>query len=190
MRLELVTPPASEPITTADAKLHLRVDGSSEDAQIDLAIARARTEAENRLGRVLITQTWRLYLDCFPESGEIGLPLPPLQSVTSVQYVDTDGVTQTLDSGEYVVDTSGERGRIYLAVAKHWPSIRIEPRAVRVVFVAGYGDSGSDVPATFRSWMLIRIGDHYAHREGTVTGSIAVRLPFVDSLLDDRAVLF
>jgi hypothetical protein len=37
---------------------------------------------------------------------------------------------------------------------------------------------------------LIRIGDHYAHREGTVTGTIATRLPFIDSLLGEQAVLF
>ena len=189
MRLELVTAPATEPVSLTDAKLHLRVEGSEEESAISLAITRARTEAEDRLGRALITQTWTLYLDSFPASGEIVFPLPPLQSITSVKYVDTDGVLQTLATTEYVVDTSGEKGRLYLDWEKSWPSIRLQPNAVQVEFVAGYGVA-SAVPAPFRAWILTRIGDHYAHREGTVTGTIATPLSFVDELLDANAVLF
>lgn len=188
MRLTLVTAPATEPITLAEAKLHLRVDGTAEDDAITLAISLARQEAENRLGRALITQTWRMYLDQFPPTM-LEFPKPPLQSVSSVTYIDPDGAEQTVVASDYVVDVSGEKGRLYLDWDASWPSIRAEPNAVRVEFVAGYG-AASAVPATFRAWMLMRIGDHYAHREGTITGTIATRLGFVDSLLDSEAVLF
>ena len=190
MRTELVTAPAAEPVSLADAKAHLRVDGTDEDTAITLAIKRAREEAETRLGRALIDQTWTLYLDWFPADGEIEIPFPPLGSVSTVKYVDTDGVLQTLATSEYVVDTSGEKGRVYLDWEKSWPSIRVEPNAVRVEFVAGYGAADSDVPAKFRAWILTRIGDHYAHREGLITGTIATPLKFIDALLDAEAVLF
>lgn len=189
MRSELTAAPATEPVALGDAKLHLRVSGSDEDDAITLAIERARTEAEDRLGRALITQTWTLYLDAFPDNGEICLPRPPVQSVSSVKYVDTDGTLQTWSSSNYVVDTSGERQRLYLAYEAFWPSIRAERNAVRIEYVTGYG-AASDVPAPFRAWMLLRIGDHYEHRETTVTGTIATKLQFVDSLLDMNAVLF
>lgn len=161
---------------------------TTEDPELVRAIESVRREAENLMGRALITQTWRLKMDTFPASGEIVFPKPPLQSIDSVKYIDTDGVLQTMDSDEYVVDTSGELGRLYLDWQESWPSIRLEPNAVRVEFVAGYGDARSDVPAQFRSWMLIRVGDHYANREGTVTGTIATRLPFVDSLIGAEAL--
>jgi uncharacterized phiE125 gp8 family phage protein len=162
---------------------------STEDVELVRAIKSAREEAERRTARAMVTQTWRLSLDHFPASGEIVFPRPPLQSVTSVTYVDEDGAEQTLDSGEYVVDTSGERGRLYLDYEKSWPSVRIQPNAVQVTFVAGYG-AAADVPAPFRSWMLLRMGDLYAHREGHATGTIVSRVQFVDSLVDADAVLF
>lgn len=189
MRLELVTAPTTEPISLAEAGVHLRVDAEEESGAINLAIQRAREEAETRMARALITQTWRVTLDAFPANGEIELPMPPLQSVSSVQYVDENGTLQTLDSSNYTVDSSGEKGRLFLAYGKSWPSIRIEENAVRVEFVAGYG-AASAVPAKFRAWMLMRIGDHYAHREGTVIGTIASPLDFVDGLIDAESVLF
>lgn len=189
MRLTLTTAPATEPLTLADAKLQTHVDGTAEDDLITSFIASARSEAETRTGRALITQTWTLYLDHFPESGEIDLPRPPLQSVTSVQYIDTDGVLTTLATSEYTVDTSGELGRVHLAYDKSWPDVRIERNAVRVEYVAGYG-AASDVPEDIRSWCRLRVGDLYAHREGSVTGTVVARHPFADNLLDAYSVLF
>lgn len=183
MRSELVTAPAVEPIGLTEAKLHCRIDTDADDSMVSGWIQSAREEAERTMGRKLITQTWRAKLDCFPASGVIQLPHPPLQSVTSVTYVDQDGDEQTLATSEYVVDTSGEGGRIYLAYNKTWPFTRGEPNAVRVLFVAGYGDEVADVPERFRSWMLLNIGSRNAHREGVVTGTIATALPGVDNLV-------
>lgn len=191
MRLTLVTPPESEPLTVAEVGEHLRVTHpNAEQAALQLAIKLAREEAESILGRALIEQTWMLSLDAFPACGEIELPKPPLISIESVTYTDVDGASQTLASSAYEVDLSGEKGRLYLAWDAAWPSVRIERNAVNVTFKAGYGDEASDVPAKFRAWMLTRVGDHYAHRERTVTGMTATPLDFVDSLLEAERVLF
>ena len=162
---------------------------TTEDPELVRAIETARREAEKILGRALITQTWRALYDSFPVV-EVELPKPPLQSVSSVKYIDDDGTLQTLASSEYEVDTSGVRGRVYLAYEGEWPIHRIEPNAVRIEFVAGYGDDRSDVPGNFLSWMLLRAGDLYLHREGTVVGTISSKLEFVDTLVDSEAVLF
>jgi uncharacterized phiE125 gp8 family phage protein len=161
---------------------------TTEDPELVRAIETARREAEKR-GRALITQTWRALYDSFPVV-EVELPKPPLQSVDSVKYVDDDGTLQTLATSEYVVDTSGVRGRVYLAYEGEWPIHRLERNAVRIEFVAGYGDDPGDVPANFRDWMLRKAGDLYLHREGTVVGTISSRLEFVDTLVDSEAVLF
>jgi uncharacterized phiE125 gp8 family phage protein len=161
---------------------------TTEDPELVRAIETARREVEKR-GRALITQTWRALYDSFPVV-EVELPKPPLQSVSSVKYIDDDGVEQTLATTEYEVDTSGVRGRVYLAYEGEWPIHRIEPNAVRIEFVAGYGDDRSDIPGNFLSWMLLRAGDLYLHREGTVVGTLSSRLEFVDTLVESEAVLF
>jgi uncharacterized phiE125 gp8 family phage protein len=186
MRYILTTAPASEPVTIDEVKTHCRVDHDDEDLLLLEMIQSARESAEKLNGRVFINQTWTLKMDGFPGS-EIELRKLPIQSVSSVKYIDENGVLQTVSTADYVVDLSGITPRIYLAYDASWPVPRSEPNAVRVEFVAGYGDEGSDVPANYRSWILLRVGELYAHREGTVVGTIANRLPFVDSLvLSDR----
>jgi uncharacterized phiE125 gp8 family phage protein len=184
MRLALTTAPTEEPISLAAAKRHLRVDedATDEDALILDWIASARKEAERAMGRPLVTQTWTGYLNNFPDSDEIEIPLAPLISVTSIKYTDPDGVEATFSTADYTVDTSGVLGRIYLNYNESWPDYRIEYNAVRIVFVAGYGDA-STVPEDVKSWMLLRIGERYEHREGTVVGTIATRLPDISGLV-------
>jgi len=46
MPLQLVTPPVDEPVTLAEAKLHLRVDFDEDDALILALISAARQAAE------------------------------------------------------------------------------------------------------------------------------------------------
>jgi uncharacterized phiE125 gp8 family phage protein len=191
MRLILTTGPTEEPIALPDAKRHLRVsdDATDEDALILDWIASARREAERVMGRPLVQQTWTGKMDYFPDSNEIEIPLAPLVSVSSVKYIDTDGDLQTFSSASYTVDLSGVLGRIYLNYGESWPSIRVEPNAVRIEFIAGYGDA-STVPEDVRSWMLLRIGERYEHREGTVVGTIATRLPGVDALVTGERIGF
>jgi len=188
MRLILTTAANEEPVTLNDARTHLRIsdDDRTEDALILGIISAARIEAERTLGRPLVSQSWTAKMDGFPDSDEIELPLPPLVSVTTVKYVDPDGELQTFSSAYYTVDTSGVCGRIYLNYGYSWPDIRLEPNAVRIEFVAGYGDA-SAVPEDVRAWMLLRIGDRYEHREGIVVGTIASSLPELGGmLLGDR----
>src|SRR3954462_13141 len=114
MGLVLVPAPATEPLTLAEAKLHLREnDTTSQDGLIaDLARA-ARQFVENETGRSLITQQWRLTLARFPAFGEcIRLGRPPLISVESLKYYDSSGALQTLSPSAYYVDTSAAFGEI------------------------------------------------------------------------------
>ena len=166
LTLKQATAPASEPVTLAEAKLHLRVDFDDDDTLIAAQIASAREVVEAIARRALITQTWDLVLDAFPGVYYIDLPLPPLQSVTSVKYVDEDGNEHTFSSTYYIVDTYREPGRLVLASNASWPSNTLQETAgVRVRFVAGYGDDGDDVPAKFKQAILLLIGHYYEHRE-------------------------
>lgn len=195
MSLTLVTGPATEPLTLSDAKLHLRVDAPDEDALIDILIRAARETVESYTHRALITQTWDYKLDGFPlgwstidfdtrhvDSGAIWLPNPPLVSVTSVSYVDSNGTTQTWASSNYTVDNPqgphARMGRIVPAWSIYYPVTRSVPNAVTVRYVAGYGNA-SAVPSSIKAAMKLLIGNWWLNREaGQIVRGSADVLPF------------
>jgi len=164
MTTRLVTAPAEEPVTLAQARAHLQEPPTSQDAQILAMAFAAREHAETFTGRALVTQTWELLLDRFPSGREIELPFPPLQSVTSVKYIDPDGAEQTFASSNYHVDAAATPGRLRLKSTASWPAIAEQPNAVTVRFVAGYGGMAA-VPFTIKAAILLVVGHLFAHRE-------------------------
>lgn len=185
MALVLVTAPAVEPITLTEAKSHLRVDITDDDALITALIIAAREYCEGFQNRACITQTWDLWLDSFPSEDYIRIPLPPLQSVASVKYYGTDNAEYTMAAADYFVDNKSEPGRLVLAYGKSWPSVALRPaNGVVVRFVAGYGGTAANVPQKVKQAMLLLIGHWYANREAVLTGSISKEIEFaVNSLL-------
>ncbi len=165
MALRLITPPAEEPITLAQAKAHLRVDTSDEDALITSLITAAREYCESFQNRALITQTWELVLDAWP-AFPVTLPLPPLQSVTSVKYTDCVGIETTWAASNYIVDTDDEMGgRIGLAYGITLPTTTLQPiNGIRIRYVAGYG-AAANVPQAVKQAMLLYIANRFENRE-------------------------
>jgi len=142
----IVTGPCAEPIQLAEAKAHLRVTGTDDDAYVTGLIRAAREFAETWTRRSLVVQTRREYLDRL--YGEIRLPAPPLVAVDAITYVDGAGVTQTITASDYVVDAYAEPGRVYPAYAKWWPSTRGDANGVIVTYKAGYALPFTAVAAT------------------------------------------
>lgn len=180
------TAPASEPITLAEAKMHCRIDNADEDELVIMLIASVRQHAETILRRRLITQTLDGYLDAFP----MEIKLMPLQSVTSITYVDIAGATQTLAADQYLVDAVSQPARIAQAYGVTWPATRTQNNAVRVRFVAGYGLPAA-VPQCIKSWMLVRIATLFSNRQQIIIGpggKIEIEAAFIDSQLDSERV--
>jgi len=164
MSLQLITAPAVEPVTLTDARLHLKVDTSDDDALITRLITAARARAEWHTGRALNTQGWILWLDSWPQCGVIEIPLPPLQSVTSVTvYAPDDGAT-VLDPATYRVDAVSAPARLTLKSTVSAPNNLRGINAVAVAFTTGYGNDSDDVPAGFRAAVLELIAFLYEHR--------------------------
>ena len=139
--------PTAEPLSLAEAKQHLRLEGyADEDTAVAGHIAAATADVETFTTRQIVTATWALTLDYFPY--EIELPHPPLQSVSSITYVDMDGDTQTVDSDDYTVIKTGLVGRVVEAYEASWPSTRDVPDAVTVTYVAGYATPFTAASAT------------------------------------------
>ena len=197
--LRLVSPPEVEPVTEAEVWAHLRIPllGSPPEpidaAHIAVLTAAATAHLDGRdgiLGRCLVTQTWELLLDQFPYgSGPIRIPLPPLQAIVSLKYIDANNDLQTLAVDQYAVDASGEPGWVAPGV-DGWPATYDTLNAVVIRFRAGYPDDAAsppdyraNIPAAIKAAMLLMIGDMYANREGQIIGTIVADNQTVDRLL-------
>ena len=176
--LSIQTVPSVEPLSTADAKTHLRVGASDRDAYVDDLVASARQLFEDLSGRALITQTWDLWLDAWPVEEVIELPRPPLQSITSIDYYDVDDVSATLASSKYLVDTDSFPGRAILNDGQDWPTTTLRPKKnVRLRFVAGQGNAASDVDAIDVHAIRSLVSHFWENPEPYITGTIVSTLP-------------
>jgi uncharacterized phiE125 gp8 family phage protein len=192
MSLQLVTPPAVEPVTLAEAKLHLRVDYNDDDALITTLIAAARQQAETITGRQFCTATWKFNLDQFPAYGYsplsgILVPKAPVASITSIQYLDMGSTLQTWSNTLYACDLANEPARITPTFGQIWPIALPQINAVQVTFVAGYGVAVA-VPEGIKAWIKIRVGSMFANREEISTDRIWP-VSFIDSVLDPFRVV-
>jgi uncharacterized phiE125 gp8 family phage protein len=157
MNIRQVTLPTAEPISVAQAKAHIKALTNDEDALIARWIKTAREQAEAMLNRAVVARTWEKQLDAFPVSLE--LPWAPVRSVTSLKYLDVDGVEQTIAPASYTLDKHATPGWIVPAYGFAWPSTRADINAVRVRYVAGMAIPFTVDPSTD---LLTAAGHGYA----------------------------
>jgi uncharacterized phiE125 gp8 family phage protein len=188
-------PPSVEPVTLAEAKAHLRVDASDDDAYILGLITTAREWCEEYLDRTLVSTQWVMRLDKFPDDGtmDVELPRPPIVSsgtatAVSVTYTAENGGTQSWSSASYRVDRASTPGVVRTLYGQTWPPHLQDDNAVTVTWWGGYGPSGSSVPAAIRHAILMLVGHWYdGSRSGVLNGSISKEIEFgVSSLLDSQ----
>ena len=180
------TPPATEPISLAEMRLHLginRTDDTSRDFIMTGRITSARQWCEAYTRTAYITQTWKAYSDQFPGStnsnsitfpnyqfgGRIALKMP-LTSVTSIKYLDNNGV-QTLNPSQYVVDLV--TGYVVPAYGLYWPSARQIINSVQIDYVCGYS-TDSAVPEGIKDAIRFIVGQW----EGFQSSMEGVMRPF------------
>jgi uncharacterized phiE125 gp8 family phage protein len=175
MTVRVVAEPLQEPITLAEAKAHLRVDDTSEDALIQTLITAAREAAEDYCARSFALKTYEQVLDAFPL--EIPLPFPPVTAVDSVSYVNPAGDTLTLHSSTYALDSESEPG--WLLPASTWPEVMEGANVVRIRYMAGA------TPKRAKQAMLLIIGYLFENRGDTGKNAIPAAATF---LLDQLKV--
>jgi len=180
MKIQNLTAPARHPVTLAEAKKQCEVDDTdtAHDTYIRALIAAATARAEQYLHRRLVTQTWRYYLDGWPIGDCIRLPFGRLQGVTSIKYTDSAGSETTWDTGEYIVDTDSEPGRIVLGYEKIWPTATLYPSSpIEIEFTCGYyaGDTWVKETAYSEDDRVIPVSEnglvYYASTAGTTAAT-------------------
>ncbi len=98
MPLVLTAGPAVEPVALAEAKAHLRVDGTAEDTLVASLIITSRLHVEAAMGLALITQSWSWFFDAWPSRPALELPLRPVQSIAAIRLYGENAVVTTLAS--------------------------------------------------------------------------------------------
>jgi len=172
---ERTVDPTTEPLTTAEAKTQLRESSSDFDTQIDELVKAARAMVETRTGRGLVDQTWKATLNAFPDGDEIPLSHGPIQSITSVTYLDADENRQTFSSSSYTLDKFG-RGFVSLNESANWATgITEQAGSIEVIFVTGYGSASTDIPSDLLSAIRLHVEDLYCGENQHKTREQAIR---------------
>lgn len=181
-----VSAPAVDLITLAEAKAHLRVDGTDEDQLIGALVGAAIDHLDGHAGitgRALVTQTWAERFAHF--EYRMRLAVKPVQSVSSVVYFDNDGIEQTVPADVYRLHEDAVGAYLVQREDKSWPSTASRDDAVTITVVAGFGDAATDVDQGIRHAALMLIGHWYEQREAVALGA-QMPVPFGVSALLSR----
>lgn len=195
-RLVLVTAPSTEPVTSAEAKLWLKLDSdTTDDTLVAELIKAARRIFEELTGRSCIDTVWRAEWDQLPRAGTyagaptsriLELPRGPLKASSPVAWVkysanDSSGTETTFASGNYTVDTGRDFNRtprLWLDDDADWPDLGSFPGALRCQFTAGYGTAASDVPEEIKVCIKLLLAHLYTNRAPVNVGNIVNELPW------------
>lgn len=172
------TSAAASPVSLLDAREHLRVTGSDEDMLIFRLLEASVGAISERVGRSLGAETWAMSLA--GASGDINLPYPPVQSVTSIEYFDTGDLPQTAALSDFYLFSGDDRTTLRPKPGKAWPNTATREDAVTITFVAGY----NTIPAPLRTAVLLMTGHLFENREAVAVGVSVAELPLgVESLV-------
>lgn len=189
---QLVTAPAIEPITLAQAKEHLRVDGTEQDDYITLLIAAARQRIESDTRRALIRQKWMASI-----IGDFGLCLPVELPRPNLMAAETF-LLEYRNSSEVWTAHAGNMRQTSREPALLWATslptdideAHHSTDAIwRATYWSGYGSLATDVPGPLRHAVLMLTAHLFERREILISGATVSEVPkTLDWLIDSFRV--
>ena len=141
--VSIITPPAMLPVSVADIKAFLNLEGSADDALIEAFIYAAADAVRQYCRRSIVAETLEIRMDGFPRYNTdrldrlgggvhlvsipflegtpdtIELPFGPVASITSVTTYGRDNAATVFSSANYGHDAS----RLYLYEGASWPTV-------------------------------------------------------------------
>ena len=189
MALVLTSGPGTEPVSLAEVKAHLRLDGTAEDALLASLILTSRLHIESALGLALISHDWSLKIDAWPSDRVVIAPIRPLQEVTAIRVTGRGNSISELPLRECSHRSGTSFPRIVLAGPVALPQPGSAVNSIEIAFRAGFGDTPSSVPAPIRHALLLLVSHWYEHRDPIEIGTAEARIPAaVSALLEPFAV--
>ncbi len=174
-RFVTVTDVSAEPVTIAEIKAHLRIDGTNDDTTVAAYALAARRLIEAYTGCRMMPRTEKLLLDRFPPVKELLIPAAPISAITAITYFDQDGNPTVFDSSFYITDARGPLGLVALKYGVIWPilgSLRRPVNAVEVSFASGYADA-AHVPEELKLAIKLLTGHFFENREETTLMTVS-----------------
>ena len=166
--------PLAEPLSVADVKTHTYIDHIDDDSEIAMLVSATRDHVERYCNLKIATQTVDVACDSF--SDFCFLPFGPVQSITSIKYIDGGGVEQTLNPSVYQLRADELDGSIVRKFGQSWPGHRPGERIV-VRAVVGF----AAVPPAIKHAMLLLVASGFMVREAQAQVAIST----VDALLSN-----
>lgn len=166
--LRIVTQPAAEPVTLAQAKAQLGiVEAFGEfDTLLEGMIAAGRRYIEKRLGQTLVATEYRATWAEVPSDGILALPYPPYLSGSAYGLTVTVDGTE-VDAEDLEVDEDAMPAAVELpaglagkVVATYWGGV----------------EDGADVEPQVRAALLMFV-EHQFKNRGVLAEDSAVELP-------------
>lgn len=175
MTAYLLAGPAAEPISLAETKAFLRIDGSEDDGVISTLIAAARLHVESVTRRALIDQSWRIVCDSWPDDRIVNLPVGPFSSLTQITTYDAEGVANSLALAQFQSETGATPSRLFLPPVVEGASVLRERGGIEIDYVAGFGATADDVPVDLRQALMSLVAYWFEHRDAVlIAGSGSV----------------
>lgn len=178
--VEVSVAPAEEPLTLAEAAAQCRLEVGEDDSGVTACAKAARAHVEAFSGTRLVTQTVKMRCNEF--CSTLWLPIGPVQSITSVKYLDTDGAEQTLATSVYDEYLYGISPYIALTDGQNWPSIYTSPASVIITAVVGYGLAAA-VPDDIKHALKLLTAQYYDQRGAISDKDMSLVPNGVDALL-------
>jgi hypothetical protein len=195
----LIRPPVGEPVSLAEAKMHLRVTDTAQDTLISMLISAARIACESKTRQQLLHARWQLVLDRFPMAG-LGTPLPfcndvnvpgyaaflphaPFVDMQAITYLDMNGSVQTVDPSVYVVNNAMMPAIVSVAFGQIWPIPLPQIGACKFTYDAGYASPATfAVGSTFTvnspvTWEVGQVVE-FSNSGGSLPASLAPNTPY------------
>lgn len=171
--------PTEQPVEIDDLRKHLGTDEEAREDAYILGLLKAATYAvENKIERTLLTTTWVMTLDHFPNESwnkwnDIFVPFGPIATISDIEYYDTDGAQQTLVEGtDFRMDNNSVPSRIRPIENSSWPSVQNRAGAITITFIAGE-TSKARITDDIKTWIMLYVDDMYRVRGSVNPESIS-----------------
>lgn len=170
----LLTGPATEPWSVAEAKSFLRTENDDDDTVIASLISSARNQVEALTRCALITQTWRFVLDRWPEDGRVKPGRGPLRSLTAARVYDSAGNAAVIDAGAFVLDTAAG-----VIASPCWalPAPSRATAGIELDVELGFGTAATEVPDVLRHAVRTLVAHWYENRGLIAIGQTVAMMP-------------